>query len=81
MMPDSEDFVVFMKLKFGVDETIIPGVLASRGIPVFLTERYMARQGQYVEIKVPAERLEDARRALEDAKRVGDLMDQESDEG
>jgi hypothetical protein len=80
MMPDSEEFVIFMKLKFGVDETIIPGVLASRGIPVFLTERYMARQGRYVEIKVPVGRLEDARRALEDAKRVGDLMDQDSDE-
>jgi hypothetical protein len=78
-MADSEDLVVFMKLEFGVDETVIPGVLASRGIPVFLTERYRARLGSYVEIKVPAARLEDARRALEDAKRVGELMDQEPD--
>ena len=78
-MSDSEELVVFMTLKFGVDETVIPGVLTSRGIPVFLTERYVAHQGRYVEIKVPAARLEDARRALEDAKRVGDLMDQEPD--
>jgi len=63
-MHDSEEFVVFMTLEFGVDETVIPGVLASRGIPVFLTERYVARQRRYVEIKVPAARMEDARRAL-----------------
>jgi hypothetical protein len=54
-----------MTLPVGVDELIIPGVLASRDIPVHLTERYLARQGRYVEIRVPASRLEDARRALD----------------
>jgi hypothetical protein len=34
----------------------------------------MARQGRYVEIKVPAERLEDAQRAPEDPRRIGHLM-------
>ena len=80
MIPDSEELVVFMKLERGVEETLIPGVLTSRGIPVVLSEQHPARQPWYVEIKVPASRLEDARRALEDAKQVGKLMDQETDE-
>jgi len=70
-MLDHEQLVVFMTLPFGVEESIIPGVLASRGIPVHLSERFLARQGRYVEIQVPASRLADARQALDDAKRVG----------
>ena len=70
-MSNQDGFIVFMTLPFGVEESIIPGVLASRGIPVHLSERYLARQGRYVEIQVPASRLEDARQALDDAKRVG----------
>jgi hypothetical protein len=73
-MSDEEKFVVFMTLPRGVDESIIPGVLASRGIPVYLSERYLARQGRYVEIQVPASRLEDARQALDDAKQVGEQL-------
>jgi hypothetical protein len=61
-------------LPVGVDESIIPGVLTSRDIPFNLSERYLARQGRYVEILVPASRLEDARQALDDAKRVGDQL-------
>lgn len=64
-MSNQEELVVFMTLPLGVDETIIPGVLANRGIPVHLSERYLARQGRYVEIQVPASRLEDAWRALD----------------
>ena len=64
-----------MTLPHGVDESIIPGVLASRGIPVYLSERFLARQGRYVEMKVPASRLDDARRALEDAKLVGGQLE------
>jgi len=78
-MPNSEELVVFMTLPRGVDESIIPGVLASRGIPVYLSERYLAHLGRYVEIQVPASRLEDARRALDDAKRVGEQMNSESE--
>lgn len=74
-MSDKEELVVFMTLPRGIDESIIPGVLASRGIPVYLSERYLARQGRYVEIKVPASRLEDARRALDDAKQVGEQLE------
>ncbi|MFZ1972766.1 MAG: hypothetical protein WAU89_07965 [Candidatus Acidiferrales bacterium] len=73
-MSEQEELVVFMTLPFGVDESIIPGVLASRGIPVHLVERYLARQGRYVEIQIPASRLEDARRALDDARRVGEQL-------
>jgi hypothetical protein len=72
---DQEELVVFMTLPFGVDESIIPGVLTSRGIPVYLSERFLAHQGRYVEIRVPASRLEDARRALDDAKRVGEQLE------
>ena len=70
-----DELVLFMTLSVGVNELIIPGVLASRDIPVHLTERYFARQGRYVEIRVPASRLEDARRALDDAKQVGENLD------
>jgi hypothetical protein len=70
-MLDHEALVVFMTLPFGVEESIIPGVLASRGIPVHFSERFLARQGRYVEIQVPASRLADARQAVDDAKRVG----------
>ena len=74
-MSIQEELVVFMTLPLGVEESIIPGVLASRGIPVHLSERYLARRGQYVEIQVPASRLEDARRALDDAQRVGEQLE------
>jgi hypothetical protein len=73
-MPNPDELVVFMTLPVGVDESIIPGVLASRGIPFNLSERYLARQGRYVEIQVPASRFEDAQQALEDAKRVGEQL-------
>jgi len=78
-MSNQREFVVFMTLPRGVDESIIPGVLASRGIPVRLSERYLGRQGRYVEILVPASRLDDARRALDDAKGVGELLKSESE--
>jgi hypothetical protein len=78
-MSKLDELVLFMTLPVGVDELIIPGVLASRNIPVHLTERYFARQGRFVEIRVPASRLEDARRALENAKRVGEKLDSGSE--
>jgi hypothetical protein len=79
-MSNQDGFIVFMTLPLGVEESIIPGVLASRGIPVHLSERYLARQGRYVEIQVPASRLDDARQALDDAKRVGEQLET-GDEG
>lgn len=79
-MSDPEELVVFMTLPVGVDESIIPGVLVSRGIPVYLSQRYLARQGRYVEIKVPASRLEDARLALADARKVGEQLGSESED-
>ena len=78
-MSNSDELVLFMTLPVGVDELIVPGVLASRDIPVHLTERYFARQGRYVEIRVPASRLEDARRALDDAKLVGEKLDSDTE--
>lgn len=79
-MSDSEELVVFMTLPLGVQQSIIPGVLASRDIPFVLSERYRARQGSYVEIKVPASRLQDARQALEDAKQIGKLVNRETND-
>ena len=76
-MPNPEELVTFMTLPLGVEETIIPGVLASRDIPFVLFENHPAHQPWYVEIKVPASRLEDARRALADAKQVGELLKKE----
>jgi len=73
-MANPDELVLFMTLR-GVDALIIPGVLASRDIPVHLTERYFARQGRSLEIRVPTSRLEDAKRALDDAKRVGEKLD------
>jgi hypothetical protein len=43
-MPNPDELVVFMALPVGVGESIIPGVLASRGIPFKLSERYLARR-------------------------------------
>jgi hypothetical protein len=80
VIPDPEELVVFMKLERGVETALIPGVLASRDIPVVLSEQHPAHQRWHVEIKVPASRIEEARRALEDAKQFGDLMDQETDD-
>jgi hypothetical protein len=79
-MSNPDELVLFMTLPVGVDESIIPGVLVSRGIPVHLSERYLARHGRYVEIQVPASRLEDARRALDDAKQVGEQLNSESED-
>ena len=50
-MSNPEELVVFMTLPFSVDESIIPGALTSRGIPVYLSERFLAHQGRYVEIR------------------------------
>jgi hypothetical protein len=69
-MSNPDELVLLMTLR-GVDALIIPGVLESRDIPVHLTERYFARQGRSLEIRVPVSRVEDAKRALDDARRVG----------
>ena len=79
-MPDPEELVLFMTLPYGVEEAIIPGVLTSRNIPFFLFENHPAKQPWYVEIKVPASRIEDARRALADAKEVGELLERSRNE-
>ena len=73
-MADSNELVVFMTLPRGVEEAIIPGVLASRNVPFVLVDRYLARQGQHVEVQVPSSRLKDARQALADAKKVGKVF-------
>lgn len=46
----SEELITFVTLPFGIEESIIPGVLASRGIPVYMSERYLAHLGRYVEM-------------------------------
>jgi len=77
-MSKPDELVLFMTAR-GVDELIIPGVLESRDIPIHLTERYFARQGRSLEIRVPASRVEDAKRALDDAKRVGEKLDPDTE--
>ena len=78
-MHESEELVPFMTLQRGVEETLIPGVLASRGIPFAVFEMHPAYEAWHVEIKVPASRLGDARRAVEDAKKVGKLVSRTND--
>src|SRR5262245_4262006 len=73
-LSDQDELVLFITVR-DFDELIIPGVLTSRDIPIHLTERYFARQGRSLEIRVPASRLEDAKRALDDAKQVGEKLD------
>jgi hypothetical protein len=76
LMPDSESAVIFMILPLGgIDEALIPSVLASRGVPHVVVERFRARLGSYVEIQVPASHLDEARQALKDAIDVGQNLD------
>ena len=75
-MSNSEELVIFMRLELGVEQTLIPGVLASRGVPFTLLEQHRER---YVLIMVPASRLEQAQRAVDDAKELGKLLKEESD--
>ena len=51
-MSNPEELVVFMTLPFGVDEFIIPGVRTSRGIRVYLSERFLAHQDLTVVVQV-----------------------------
>jgi hypothetical protein len=64
-----------MTVPRGIEETLIPGVLASRGIPVVVVDKHPAHQNWYVEIQVPTSRIEDAQRALADAKKVGKVLE------
>jgi hypothetical protein len=73
-MADSEQLVVFMTLPRGVEETLIPGVLASRGVPFVVVDKHPGYQTWYVELQVPASRVEDARWALADAKKIGKVL-------
>lgn len=75
-MSNSEELVIFMRLELGVEQTLIPGVLASSGVPFTLLEQHRER---YVLIMVPASRLEQAQRAVDDAKELGKLLKEESD--
>lgn len=78
-MAGTDELILFMTVPFGIEELIIPGVLSSRDIPFHLTERFLARLGRYAEIRVRASRLEDAMRALEEAKRVGEKQDSDTE--
>ena len=78
-MPDSDELDVFTALKYGVEDTVIPEVLTSWGIPFVRVDHRPAHQQWFVEIKVPRSRLEDARRALEHARHIGELLNDDSD--
>ena len=78
-MPDSDELDVFTALKYGVEDTVIPEVLTSWGIPFVRVDHRPAHQQWFVEIKVPRSRLEGARRALDHARHIGELLNDDSD--
>jgi hypothetical protein len=51
-----------------LESAIIRGILASRGVPFFFFDRV---KGKPASISVPASRLEDAKRAVAEARKIG----------
>ena len=76
-MSDSEALVTFMvfdsPLESRAESAIIRGILTSRGVPFFFFE---AVRGKPASISVPASRLEDAKRAVADAKKIGSEIEE-----
>jgi len=72
LVSDSDELAIFDFSDLDVEPVLVPGILSSRNIPFETAERYTAYpRGNYTQILVPASRLADARRALEDAKGSG----------
>ena len=66
----SEALVTFMVFPSANEppSTIVRGILLSRGIPFFF---FAPTKGSLESIRVPASRLEDARRAMAQARHIG----------
>jgi len=67
----SEALITFMVFDYpgsATESAIVRGLLTSRGVPFFFFARTKANPAT---IRVPASHLEDARRALAQARRIG----------
>ena len=69
---NDDELVVFRTCESELEAGLIRGVLASNDIPYFVsgTDYYNMSST----IKVPASRVEDAERALEEARKMGEQM-------
>lgn len=67
---DSDELVTFMVFDPTAEPplAIVRGILMSRGIPFFLFE---PTKGKPASISVPGSRLADAKRAVEEARKIG----------
>lgn len=66
-------FMVFDSLGSATESAIVRGILASRGVPFFFFNRV---KGKPATIRVPASRLEDAKRAIAEAKKLGSEIEE-----
>ncbi len=85
-MSEHPNIAVLITAKSPFEAKIIASILLSENIPAYvgsgmLTDEFAASQAlmnlQSVEIKVPADRLEDARKALADADAAKELLERE----
>ena len=68
---EDDNLVVFRTCGSPIEFGLIRGVLESNDIPCFFFDRDYRG---HATIEVPASRLEDAERALEEARRLGEQM-------
>ena len=69
---DDDDLVVFRTCYSSLEAGLIRGVLENNEIPYLVSDGDYYGMSPY--IKVPASRLEDAERALEEARKMGERM-------
>ncbi len=82
-MPPDPDIVVVATARTPLEAQLIAGILESEGIPVYvagslLQDEFAMSQAvlglSATRIEVPRERLDDARRVLEEAHHLGELF-------
>src|ERR1035441_9674400 len=69
---NDDDLVVFRTCYSALEAALIRGVLENNDIPYFVSEGNPYSMAPF--IKVPASRVEDAERALEEARKMGERM-------
>jgi hypothetical protein len=69
---DDDELVVFRTCYSALESGLIRGVLESNDIPYLVSDGDYYGMSPY--IKVPASRVEDAERALEEARKMGEQM-------
>jgi hypothetical protein len=75
-LSDSEHVVTFMVFDYpgsATESAVIRGVLASRGVPFFF---FNPVRGRPATISVPFSRLEDAKRAITEARKLGSEIEE-----